>query len=235
MVETKLSKYIVAYNNPKEYHQIKSEIFTKKIYHLDQLSALSKPVIIDIGAHIGLASLYFLMQNSNAIIYAYEPNPSAFQILEHNTNINSLQSQIFISPKAISSKGGKLDLYIDKSVEEKNWSSVSSILKDGWQSKIEMNSIEVDSISLDQAIKDCYKAPDIVKIDVEGAEYKILEESMLVNKAKYLIVELHPISKRTREESIKRIRKILKEKSFVIDEIRLDDEELSVIIAKINH
>ncbi|HQG57538.1 MAG TPA: FkbM family methyltransferase [Candidatus Dojkabacteria bacterium] len=233
MVETKLSKYLIAYNNSKEYHQVKSEVFTNKIYHLDYLSKISKPVIIDIGAHIGIASLYFNMQNGDSIIYAYEPNPTAFILLEHNININSLQSQVFISPNAISANNGLIDLYIDKNIEDQNWTSVSSIITDGWQSKIEMESIKVNAITLDKAIENCYKSPDIIKIDVEGAEYKIIEKSKLINQATYLIIELHPIAKRSRQESIKKIRRILSKKGFIIEEVRLDDEELSVIIAKI--
>jgi len=173
------------------------------------------------------------MQNGDSIIYAYEPNPTAFILLEHNININSLQSQVFISPNAISANNGLIDLYIDKNIEDQNWTSVSSIITDGWQSKIEMESIKVNAITLDKAIENCYKSPDIIKIDVEGAEYKIIEKSKLINQATYLIIELHPIAKRSRQESIKKIRRILSKKGFIIEEVRLDDEELSVIIAKI--
>ena len=154
-------------------------------------------------------------------------------LLEHNININSLQSQVFISPNAISANNGLTDLYIDKNIEDQNWTSVSSIITDGWQSKIEMESIKVNAITLDKAIENCYKSPDIIKIDVEGAEYKIIEKSKLINQATYLIIELQPIAKRSRQESIKKIRRILSKKGFLIEDVRLDDEELSVIIAKI--
>lgn len=58
------------------------EIFYKKVYELPHSE--DKQMIIDAGANIGFATLYFLSRMPNAIIYCIEPDPDNFTFLQKN-------------------------------------------------------------------------------------------------------------------------------------------------------
>ncbi len=82
MNSSRLNKYTIYHNNSEEYHNLKREVFTSDLYYFETENP--QPVIIDAGAHIGLATLYFKQLYPGAQITALEPNPESFQLLEKN-------------------------------------------------------------------------------------------------------------------------------------------------------
>jgi FkbM family methyltransferase len=62
------------------------EIFTRRSYskHGVTVPHHGQPVVVDLGANIGLFTLFALRENSEAQIVAVEPSPAAFAILERN-------------------------------------------------------------------------------------------------------------------------------------------------------
>ncbi|OEH46041.1 31-O-demethyl-FK506 methyltransferase FkbM [Legionella parisiensis] len=61
------------------------EIFYQKTYLPDYLTLNPGSIIIDVGAHIGLFSLFALRQCKNdALIYSFEPFPISFECLKRN-------------------------------------------------------------------------------------------------------------------------------------------------------
>ncbi|MFZ1721277.1 MAG: hypothetical protein WAU07_02110, partial [Microgenomates group bacterium] len=54
---SKVSNFTLFHANSEEYHQLKREIFTQDSYFFESDSPT--PKIIDAGAHIGIATLYF--------------------------------------------------------------------------------------------------------------------------------------------------------------------------------
>src|SRR5262249_52047297 len=60
------------------------EIFVKTIYA--PLPYLRPHVILDVGANIGCASIWFRANYPEAQIYAFEPDPDVYQYLKANTN-----------------------------------------------------------------------------------------------------------------------------------------------------
>ncbi len=48
--------------------------------------------VMDIGAGIGDYSIYVAAENPTAIVYAFEPFPNSFELLEKNLSINNIQN-----------------------------------------------------------------------------------------------------------------------------------------------
>ena len=71
MESTKLGKYKIVYTNSKEYHTLKREIWGEDIYSFN--SEKDSPLIIDIGAHIGISVLYFKSIYPNDIFRSLVP------------------------------------------------------------------------------------------------------------------------------------------------------------------
>lgn len=187
-------KHLFFFENQTEFKLIYKEVFKKESYEvpksilLEIQKEIKNPLIIDIGAHIGLATIYFKDQFPNSQIIAYEPNPNIIKILQENININGLEN-VSVVPKAISNKTGKIDFYIDN---VNLWNSNSSMLQSGWNNNIKLKKIEVDAIDFCTVLK---QNPNIIKIDIEGAEFSLIKNNFETIKKtvslRFMSIEFH--------------------------------------------
>lgn len=79
------------------------EIFFRDIYFFSADN--QTPFILDCGANIGLATLYFKMLYPQSNIIAFEPSPNCFTLLTKNITANKLAGVTAIN-KAVSNKKG---------------------------------------------------------------------------------------------------------------------------------
>lgn len=61
-----------------------NEIFNEKAYPLDDLVGVPDPIIIDVGANIGIFISYAMSRCPGARVFAFEPAPRVFDLLEKN-------------------------------------------------------------------------------------------------------------------------------------------------------
>jgi FkbM family methyltransferase len=225
----KISNYSLTYFNKKELSILKEEIFSKEIYSIDLDSPT--PVIFDIGAYIGLSTVYFKHKYPHSKIFCFEPNPNVFPLLEENIYGNQL-TDITLHNIALGKSEGIRDFYIDSSGE--GAFSTSSFIKNAWNGKQKTSRIAVPVKKLSSFISENI---DLVKIDVEGCELEILndlEESNKIDSIKNIILEYHPISKRNIENVIKILERNNFELSYYLEgeKVQSPTEELLLIVAK---
>jgi FkbM family methyltransferase len=138
--------------------------------------------IIDLGANIGLFSLFIKNKYPEATVIALEPEPSNFELLEKNTknykNIITLQ-------KAIWKDNNGVTLNINPEYGE--WGCRVSEVEKG-NNEVIISSITMNDIIINYNIDTI----DILKIDIEAAEKYIFEgEISWLKKVKVLVIELH--------------------------------------------
>jgi len=151
------------------------EVYIHKSYH--QLEINKGDIVVDIGAHIGTFSVMAGRKIGRAgAIYAYEPVPTTFDILERNIDINSLQNIVHPHKLGISNKTGTKEFYIFKKNNKTLFHS-SSFYREklGVIDATVGENIEVECITL----KDIFELNgldriDVLKMDCEGEEYAIL-------------------------------------------------------------
>lgn len=154
------------------YHQ-SMQIFAHNLY--DFTSSVSDPLILDCGAHIGMASLYFASRYPTAKIIAYEADPHIADALKKNMNAFGL-GNVTVEAKAvwITDTGVHFSIENDDSgfVKEQGTLLPSVRLRD----IIAANRVE------------------LLKMDVEGAEFALIPDAaeVLVNVQK-LIIEVHQL------------------------------------------
>ncbi len=143
-------------------------------------------VIIDAGANIGLASIYFANRYPEAKIIAIEPERTNFELLKENT---APYSQIIPLQAALWNKNEEIDL-IDPG--QGNWAFMTTT---GNPSDAPPHNArhKVKALTIDQILQDYALAKvDILKIDIEGAEKEVFSDSSSwIDKVDSLIVELH--------------------------------------------
>ena len=66
------------------------EIFVDKLYFQEGVSILPGDIVLDVGANIGVFTLFAAKQGAQ--VYAYEPVPPTFEVLQHNIHLHRLDS-----------------------------------------------------------------------------------------------------------------------------------------------
>jgi FkbM family methyltransferase len=142
-----------------------------------------RPLIVDAGANIGLASIYFSMQCPDASIVAIEPEPLNFAVLL--ANISGLP----VTPiaGALASVPQKMAI-VDPHHGE--WGYQTRALRDG----DDVDQVLVDGVTVDQIYAErsssCF--PFLVKIDIEGGEAEVFSGNVdWIDRTPILIVEPH--------------------------------------------
>ncbi len=81
--------------DPTETATVWTEISDEGTYAGAVHGLVSGDVVLDIGAHIGMASLYFSDRVRNARILAFEPAPKTFHCLQENLSRHAPDAQVF--------------------------------------------------------------------------------------------------------------------------------------------
>ena len=169
--------------------------------------------VIDLGACVGDVSEY-ISDRYNSHIYCYEPNQLCFNILKKKFKKNK---KIKIYNSAVSNFSGKAKLYLSKlNYDNSNLIifAQSSTL-DSTKNNINKNNflnVNVENIS---NILKKFNYIDLIKIDIEGLEYKIL--NILIKnkyKIKTIVCELHEKSSSQMKNKIKVIKMLNKKKLY---------------------
>lgn len=155
------------------------QVFVENQYDFD--IPFTPSTIIDGGANIGLASVYFSHRFPKASIVAVEPSQDNFKVLE--TNISSF-------PNVTAKNGGiwndNKHLIIVNTDENDNAFMVEEVDP---HSNGSMPSFSIGSIMQEQK----WNTLDLLKLDIEGSEKEVFEKNYetWLPKTKMLVIELH--------------------------------------------
>jgi len=132
-----------------------------------------KLVFFDVGAHYGESIIKYRNLFANAIIYSFEPNPESFKVLQ---GLESLNNKIYNF--GFSNKSGKFKFNLNNANVT---DSLLSLTKDAQKVYDNPNLLNIQKVYLDFETIDEFitrkkiKTINFLKIDVQGAEYKVLQ------------------------------------------------------------
>jgi len=188
IISYKLFGYKLKGCNHESLQFLIKEIFIDRIYELD--SVFDKPdhlKIIDIGSNTGLSVLYFKKYFENAVVDAYEPNESSFELLKQNIKENNLKD-VHLFNAAIGSEEGLL-------YPEAGFGPCSVNQKFSTQGDFNkpVKCVQLRNL-LQQGKIDC------VKIDIEGNETDVLTDvinNKCLTEVRLWLVEFHDDNEQT--------------------------------------
>lgn len=173
---------------------------------------LNKNYFLDIGANIGYYSLIASkLISKNGSIQAFEPEKNNLKLLYKNIALNNLNN-IEVFEKACSYKLSKSQLLLSSNnLGDHRLSDVSS----------NYNDISIiDTVTVDSIVSKNNNFPDVVKIDTQGAELKILKgmKKLLINSNKKTIffLEFWPYGIFKQGDGVKELIDIINLDSFNI-------------------
>jgi len=134
-------------------------------------------VLVDVGAYLGSHTIrlakYF------GVVIAFEPNPEAVRIFKKNLELNGIKN-VMLLECALGDQEGELDLYLRGG---------SSTLLKGYEGK---GKVKVKVRRLDDILYNVLYHNDVIKIDVEGYEEKVIRGALkTIKKHKPIIVIEH--------------------------------------------
>ncbi len=197
----KLPNGIQLWINPSKDQGVERSLFETGTYERGTLHFMENylfqgQTFVDVGANIGLMSITAKKAvGENGQVWAFEANPKTFQILEKNLDLNDLNS-VHTFECGLGDKKGNLTLYDNWSI---NRGAASTVVKGENAQATEISILTLDAVVTGQSI-----GVDMIKIDVEGMEWEVLEgaQNTIEVCRPVLIVEFSAERKegRTREE-----------------------------------
>jgi len=152
------------------------EVLMDEVYRLP-FPSQQPDVLVDLGANIGLTSLFYHRTLQARSIIAVEPDPSNAQLVREN--LSGLPAVVFQA--AVGPHDGTARFAQNRA---SNLGTLSSHPSD----------IEVSVMSMDSVLKSVPEGANIlVKLDIEGGEEELLQANTeWLSRVDGLIVEFHP-------------------------------------------
>ncbi len=121
--------------------------------------------VIDIGANVGYYTLLASrLVGEHGRVYAFEPDPIAFALLEQNVRLNEARN-VVLEQKAVSNENGSIQLFLapDNKGDHRIYQTAEG-----------RPAIDIDAVRLDDYLAEVDGRVDFVKIDTQGAEALII-------------------------------------------------------------
>lgn len=148
----------------------------------ERLGAALQPdwTVVDIGAGLGDFTVYAARRCPRGQVYAYEPFPESFALLQENLRLNGL-SNVRAYPQAVGgAAAGALSLYTTGAAVQHRTAGAAA-----------GPAVVVESLTLAAVLAELPRC-DLLKLDVEGAEYEILfTAGEALSKVRRLSMEVH--------------------------------------------
>ena len=174
-------------------------LFTKEpetIKWIDNFSVKSNSTFWDIGANIGLYSIYATAKHKNLNVISFEPAMSNLRVLSRNISINNFSNRIKIFQVALSNKKNTFQEF-NESIFQEGGSLNTFGEKFGFDGNLinKKNTYSIYGTTLNYLVEnEILEIPDYIKIDVDGIEHLILSgaNKFLKNdKIKGICVEIN--------------------------------------------
>lgn len=138
-----------------------NEIFCRRDYE----ATAELRVAVDVGANIGIASLYFLTRNGSARVYAFEPNPA--NIPQLRENLTGYEDRVSLQQVALHVCDGAVAFRVEPTGRYGYITGAAS-----------GDTITVRCREINEALREVIAREgeiDVLKIDTEGTERELVE------------------------------------------------------------
>ena len=170
--EVKVNGYLVRYLDFLSLYMEYKDIFSAQIYEFE--SKRRSPRVIDGGGFIGMSVLYTKLAHPGAQITCFEPDPKAYAVLRQNVEVNGLRDIELVQAGLATETGSRPFL--------RDGADGGRIVETGGTS-------EVKTVQLSQYLDE---PVDLLKLNIEGMELAVLEESAdTLHQVRELVLEYH--------------------------------------------
>jgi FkbM family methyltransferase len=166
------------------------EVFCQDLYRSPK-PLPAAPRIVDAGGHLGMASLYFLFRYPNCRLTTLEPNPALAALLRRTLAPFGERATLFEA--ALSTRDGTVEFHITAD----NPINVTGGIDNREAPERDVRRFSVPCVDARALLREPI---DLMKLDVEGHEFELLQlEQFEPRRVRNLVVEFHDLDQRRRE------------------------------------
>jgi len=164
---------------------IVEEVYDRGVYSGETIG--SGATVVDVGAHIGAFSLLAGRRvGPKGRVLAFEPSPKTYALLERNLRANGLP-WIKARPVAIADADAEVDLYVAD--DPGNNPSADTLTSRPGRRAVRVRTLRLDDVLAEENVE----RVDVLKIDAEGAELRVLDgAAKTLARTRRLVMEVHP-------------------------------------------
>ncbi len=159
------------------------EVFVLREYDHPDIDWPRLRTIVDVGANVGAATLWFARRSRDAAIVAVEPARESIATLEANVHANDLADRVRVVPAALSDRTGRTYLMRNGSSVYAHTGAASS-----------RGAETVDGVALPDLLERWgIGEVDLLKLDCEGAEFDCLYacDETILRRVRAIVGEYH--------------------------------------------
>ncbi len=166
------------------------EVFVAKHYDRSSIEITPGALIVDLGANVGYSTIDFCKRWPNCRVLACEPIPEHVDMIRKHVSANKLEQQVEVLAAAAATISGRGILKVDgvsSHITERR-----SLAASGLEIKPEApGQIVVDLVDILARLQS-EKQIDLLKMDIEGSEFLILQDHRFKTlNITFLVVEWH--------------------------------------------
>jgi FkbM family methyltransferase len=165
------------------------EDYEPAVFNLLKQTIKPGSVILDVGANVGVLAIFMARWASpGGRVYAFEPSPTPRKVLIEHLRLNGVSSGVTVCPLALGDIEGEATFY---AVGISGKSALSGVNLGREAERFRVPVTTIDAFCRSQNIK-----PSLIKIDVEGFEFSVLNgaRDTLKEFRPSVLVELHPMN-----------------------------------------
>lgn len=192
----------------------------------------SGQIVVDAGANMGYFTVLFArIVGPSGKVYAFEPEPFNLSLLRTNIEGNGLTEAVRIFPMALGESEGETKLYLSPDCfgDHRTWMYGPDVPH---QRKCVISERMVKVTSLDTVLSEVSRI-DILKIDVQGDEIKVLKGAKSIisrSPGMHMLIEYWPYGLSHAGGSPEEFFDILYEMGFNVCVIQKIENEVSVLV-----
>jgi FkbM family methyltransferase len=163
------------------------EVYILQEYDVPEVAWTTLQTIVDIGANVGAATLWFAERSPHARIVAVEPASNAKRLLARNIERNGLDARVRAVAVALAAHSGDVDI-------QESGSSVFGTIAPVSGIGVE----RVTALTLEDLLDRCeLEEVDLLKLDCEGAEFDIVlgSDDRTLRRNRVIVGEYHSQSR----------------------------------------
>lgn len=206
------------YEYGTRYDRRDNRVYEPAFYHPFVSLIREGMTVYDIGAHIGIFALGAGVRvGRSGKVLAFEPAPETIAKLRRHIGFNRLESVVDVVTAVVSDSDKGVTFFAYKasmaaSIARQNVEDLNPEQRTEPASELTVDSVTIDGLRAARDLR-----PDVIKIDVEGAELMVLRgaRQVLAECKPLILCEVHPLQMRNCGASIEEFNAFLAEVGYV--------------------
>ena len=200
----RISKFISIFH-PYNMYKILAKLYSltndnDPLHSFFRKNQISNLTIFDVGANIGQSALSYVSKMKKAVVYSFEPNPKVYE------ELNLLRNERIISFNfGLSNFDGAMEFNLNELDATSSLLELNETAADNWEiTKLKNGTSTILSFrTLDSILGELgVEIIDFMKIDVQGAEWMVLDGSInAIKNKKILMIQMEYIYAETYSET----------------------------------